>query len=154
MECSPGQQQASFGAWHELWSLQAPHCAQGDCGSGGRSQPNWHLQIGVINAGILPLIVLSQCRSRLQKMEACLFLQVLSSLGPASHCVGRPEPPGRRPYGWLRAAQGSGFCLLDLGCSPALPCHLGLEERKWEKLKSVSSMKVSGEEVGCSEGLK
>lgn len=30
-------------------------------------------------------------------MEACLFLQVLSSLGPASHCVRRPEPPGRRP---------------------------------------------------------
>lgn len=37
----------------------------------------------------------------------------------------------------LRAAQGSGSCLLGLGCSQALLWHLGLEEQKWEKFKSV-----------------
>lgn len=89
-------------------------------------------------------------------MEACLFLQVLSSLGHASHCVRRPEPPGRRPL--LLAPGCPGLWVLPAGpglfTSTALAPGAGrakMGEIQVSQAPIFSSIKVLGEEIGCSE---
>lgn len=89
-------------------------------------------------------------------MEACLFLQVLSSLGPASHCVRRPEPPGRRslllapgcPGLWVLPA-GLGVFMSTVMAPGAGRAKMG--EIQVNQAPIISSIKVLGEEIGCSE---
>lgn len=135
------------------------HCAQGDCGSGAKlATPDQSNQ----RCDSFPFIALSQYLNRLQKTEACLFLQgLLSSWGPARHCVRRPRSHRSRNPGLEAPVVDSGLpqplgsCLRGVGWCEH---RVGKSKRRLEIQDSwaaiISLSKVFEEEMGRSELLK